>query len=192
GTICWTIQLIPQIWKSWREKSTDGLSEHLVFFWGAAGFFMGIYAIVQDLNIPLIVQPQLFSALCFLSWTQCQYYGHRRSKLTCIGLYAICLGFLGGLQAGMIYAIRPSYRKGNDAGVEFIGICSTVIISVALLPQYYEIYKHREVVGISVLFMTIDMLGGVSYSLVAVMDGAVILLALILNPLAKRRRKREA
>lgn len=141
---------------------------------------------------------------------QCQYYGHRRSKLTCIGLYAICLGFLGGLQAGMIYAIRPSYRKGNDAGVEFIGICSTVIISVALLPQYYEIYKHREVVGISVLFMTIDMLGGVcndlslafksqfnviggvSYSLVAVMDAGIVLLALILNPIAARRRRRDA
>lgn len=45
----------------------------LRFFWGTAGLFMGIYAIVQDLNIPLIVQPQLFSALCFLSWTQVGY-----------------------------------------------------------------------------------------------------------------------
>ena len=28
-------------------------------------------------------------------------------------------------------------------------------------PQYYEIWKRKEVVGISVPFMTIDMLGGV-------------------------------
>ena len=28
-------------------------------------------------------------------------------------------------------------------------------------PQYYEIYKHREVVGISITFMLIDLLGGV-------------------------------
>ena len=28
-------------------------------------------------------------------------------------------------------------------------------------PQYYEIYKHKEVIGISLLFMTIDALGGV-------------------------------
>lgn len=28
-------------------------------------------------------------------------------------------------------------------------------------PQYYEIYKRGEVVGISIPFMTIDMLGGV-------------------------------
>lgn len=28
-------------------------------------------------------------------------------------------------------------------------------------PQYYEIYKHREVVGISILFIIVDLLGGV-------------------------------
>lgn len=117
---------------------------------------------------------------------------------------------LAGFQAGMVYAIRPSYEKGNQAGAEFFGIFSSIVIAVALLPQYWDIYKRREVVGISVPFMTIDMLGGVfndlslafksdfnviasvTYSLVVVMDGAVILLALILNPLAKRRRKREA
>lgn len=93
-------------------------------------------------------------------------------------------------------------------------------------PQYYEIWKHGEVIGISIPFMTVDMLGGVfndlslafksdfnviasvTYSLVVVsvipcfanagligrqvMDGIVILLALILNPLARRRRKRAA
>ena len=28
-------------------------------------------------------------------------------------------------------------------------------------PQYWEIYKFKEVIGISVLFMLVDMLGGV-------------------------------
>lgn len=31
---------------------------------------MGVYAIVQNINIPLIVQPQLFGALAFLSFAQ--------------------------------------------------------------------------------------------------------------------------
>ena len=31
GTICWTVQLIPQVWKSWRAKSTEGLSHWLVY-----------------------------------------------------------------------------------------------------------------------------------------------------------------
>ncbi|GBE86624.1 hypothetical protein SCP_0905030 [Sparassis crispa] len=110
----------------------------------------------------------------------------------------------------MVYAVRPSYRRGDQGPVEAFGILSSAIISLALLPQYYEIYKHREVVGISVTFMTVDMLGGVfsdlslafkqkfdviaavTYSLVVVLDGIVIVLALILNPLAAKRRKRAA
>lgn len=28
-------------------------------------------------------------------------------------------------------------------------------------PQYWEIYKYREVIGISLLFMVVDILGGV-------------------------------
>ncbi|KAK7687829.1 hypothetical protein QCA50_009048 [Cerrena zonata] len=110
----------------------------------------------------------------------------------------------------MIYAVRPSFNAGNEKAVKFFGIFSSVIISCALFPQYYEIYRHREVVGISVMFMLVDLLGGlfndlslafkdefdviagVTYTLVVVLDGIVILLALILNPLARRRRKREA
>ncbi|KZT03515.1 uncharacterized protein LAESUDRAFT_704493 [Laetiporus sulphureus 93-53] len=209
GTICWTVQLIPQIWKSWRTKSIEGLSEYLPLFWGVASAPLGVYAIVQDLNIPLILQPQLFGALCFAPWLQCQYYGRKRSLRTCLLLYAACTITMVGFELGMVYAVRPSYRKGNTRGVEFFGILSSIMISLALLPQYYEIYQLREVIGISIPFMTIDMLGevfsnlslafkssfdvvaGVTYSIVftwlQVMDGLIILLALILNPLARRR-----
>jgi len=84
--------------------------------------------------------------------------------------------------------------------VRFIGILSSTLISTALLPQYYEIYKHRAVLGISLPFMFIDLLGGVfsilslvfkrhidvlaavAYALVVVMDGLVLVLAMLLNP----------
>lgn len=70
---------------------------------------MGVYAIVQDLNVPLIVQPQLFGALCLLSWAQCQFYGAPRRPLrVCVALYAACLCALAGFQAGVVYAIRVS------------------------------------------------------------------------------------
>lgn len=210
GTICWAVQIIPQIWKSWREKSTEGLSHTLVLLWAISGPFLGVYAIVQNLNIPLIVQPQLFSVLCLVSWAQCQYYGNKRSRSTTITIFIVMVAVFGGFEAGMVFAIRPASNAGNKRPVQFFGIFSSVLISVALLPQYYEIYKHREVVGISILFMLIDLLGGlfnvlslafkdkldviaaVTYSLVVVLDGIVILLAVILNPIAKRRRKREA
>ncbi|CCM02556.1 uncharacterized protein FIBRA_04659 [Fibroporia radiculosa] len=37
-----------------------------------------------------------------------------------------------------------------------------------------------------------DVIAAVTYSVVVVMDGAVLVLALILNPIARRRRKRAA
>ncbi|EMD39084.1 hypothetical protein CERSUDRAFT_122553 [Gelatoporia subvermispora B] len=210
GTICWTVQLIPQIWKSWRDKSTEGLSHWLLLMWGISGAFLGVYSIVQDLNIPLILQPQLFGVLSFVSWGQCQYYGKKRSRTMVIVMVITAIAVTGGFEAGMVYAVRPSFNRGNDGPVEAFGIISAIIISLALLPQYYEIHKHREVVGISMIFMTVDCLGGifndlslafkakfditagVTYSMVVLLDGTVLLLAATLNPLARRRRKRAA
>lgn len=38
--------------------------------WGLAALPLGVYAIVQNLNIPLILQPQLFALLSLISWAQ--------------------------------------------------------------------------------------------------------------------------
>ncbi|KAK0239093.1 PQ loop repeat-domain-containing protein [Armillaria nabsnona] len=210
GAVCWTIQLLPQIWKTWREKSTEGLSPWLVLIWGLTSIFLGVYAIVQKLSIALIVQPQLFGTLSLISWGQCQYYDNhwsiKRSVLTVVSIVSL----IGGLQAGMVFALRPSYEHGNHRGVDFFGVFASVMLAAGLLPQFYEIYKHQEVIGISKLFMLVDLLGGVfsllslvfrdtfdvlagvAYSLVVVLDGLVIILAMILNPLACRRRRRAA
>ncbi|PIL25155.1 hypothetical protein GSI_13044 [Ganoderma sinense ZZ0214-1] len=207
GTICWTVQLIPQVWKSWRTKSTDGLSEYLMLLWGMSCIFLGVYAIVQNLNVPLIVQPQIMSVLSYVSWAQCQYYGRKRPKMTAILMGVTIIVVSGGLEAGLIFAIRPAFNRGNKAPVTFFGIVSTVLLSCGLLPQYYEIYKYKEVIGVSLMFMFVDMMGGVfsdlslafkdrfdivagvAYSLVVVLDGIVLLCALVLNPRAQRRRK---
>ncbi|KAI0343011.1 hypothetical protein BDW22DRAFT_1329365 [Trametopsis cervina] len=209
GTVCWMIQLLPQIWKSWKSKSTEGLSPFIGFLWAISGAFLGVYVIVQDLNIPLIVQPQVLSFLCLVSWSQCLYYSHGRPFRSCMAWLVFMVLLLAGFEAGMVFAIRPAYRAGNHKPVQFFGIMSSILLSVALLPQYYEIYKHGEVIGISIPFMAIDLLGGVfsdlslvfkprfdviagvAYSLVVVLDGIVILLALVLNPSAARKRRRE-
>lgn len=68
---------------------------------------------------------------------------------------------VGGLEASMVFAIRPSYNNGNIRGVQFFGIFSSILLSAALLPQYHEIFKRKEVVGISIAFMLIDILGGI-------------------------------
>lgn len=68
---------------------------------------------------------------------------------------------VGGLEAGVVFAIRPSYYNGNRRAVHFFGIFSSILTTVALVPQYYEIYKRKEVIGISITFMVVDLLGGV-------------------------------
>ncbi|KAI0731375.1 PQ loop repeat-domain-containing protein [Earliella scabrosa] len=210
GTICWTIQLLPQLWLTYRTKSVEGLSEWLMLIWGIAGSFLGTYSVVEGLSVPLILQPQLFGSLCLVSWAQCQYYGRKRSRAASLALFVVALALFAGFEVGTIFAVTPAYNAGNTAPVQFFGIFSTVLIAVALFPQYYEIYKHKEVIGISIPFMIVDLLGGVfnslslafkdnypvvagvTYALVVLLDGIVILCAVILNPLARRRRRRLA
>jgi hypothetical protein len=75
-------------------------------------------------------------------------------------------------------AVKPSYRRGTSgakAGVRFLGILSSALLSCEFVcpaaagayrsncgcrPQYYEIYRLRAVVGISLTFMAVDLLGG--------------------------------
>ncbi|KAL5531706.1 hypothetical protein ACEPAG_4583 [Sanghuangporus baumii] len=207
GTVCWTGQIIPQIWKSWREKSTEGLSPWLMLIWGISSVFLGVFVIVQDLNIPLIVQPQVFGFLSMLSWCQCLYYGYKFPLRKVAPIFLLIIASLGGFEAGMIFAIRPAVDNGNQRPVTFFGIMTSILLAAGLLPQYWEIIRFREVKGISLPFITIDtlggvfsllslvfrekfdVLGGVAYSLVVVMDSIVIILALILNPRAERRRR---
>ncbi|KAJ3517762.1 hypothetical protein NLJ89_g311 [Agrocybe chaxingu] len=210
GTICWTGQLIPQIWKSYHEKSTKGLSPWLVFLWGLSAIFQGAYSILQDLNIPLIVQPQLFGFLCFLSWGQCHYYGGHRSPRVSILITLVAMVFLGTLESVLVVTLRPSHNRGKHAPADFFGIFASVLLSLAIFPQYREIYKYKEVIGISLVFISIDIMGGifnnlslafkeefdiiasVMYSAVVVLESVIVIAALILNPRAHRRRRRYA
>ncbi|KAJ3979983.1 PQ loop repeat-domain-containing protein [Lentinula detonsa] len=243
GTVCWMVQLFPQIYKSYQEKNTVGLSDLMILSWALGGVFLGIYAVVQNLNIPLIMQPQIFGTLSVICWaqvrawqfcimtqilefrfgklitfdhfslsTQCQYYRRRWSPLKTIIVGSSLWFVFGGFEAGMVYALRSPYDHGNkhaESAISFFGIMSTVVITGALVPQYYQIYKYKEVVGLSIPCMTIDLLGGVfsdlslifrpgsfnvlagiTYSLVVVTDGAVIVAAVILNPRARKARRR--
>ncbi|KAF9269052.1 hypothetical protein L218DRAFT_891012, partial [Marasmius fiardii PR-910] len=216
GAVCWMVQLIPQIWKTFRTKNTEGLSEYLVLIWGISGAFLGTYTIIKDFNIPLVLQPHIFTVLALVSWGQasCLYYGRRWSVknafLAPLGIMVVAAAF----EVAMVFVVRPSYREGLSGGItgtRFFGIFFSVLLAIGLLPEYYEICKHGEVIGISITFMLIDALGGVfsdlslifahgefdiiaavGYTLVFAMDMVIVVAALILNPLARRKRNRMA
>jgi uncharacterized protein with PQ loop repeat len=74
GTVCWCVQLVPQIWRNYRTKSTEGLPAAMMLIWSISGVPFGVYAVAQRFNIPLIIQPQCFCILCGVSWAQCLIY----------------------------------------------------------------------------------------------------------------------
>jgi len=76
GAILWCIQLLPQIWKSWRAKSTTGLSPWLMFTWLVSMGFLAIYNITQKLSIPLQIQPELCGMLILISLNLCNIQDH--------------------------------------------------------------------------------------------------------------------
>ncbi|KIM22827.1 hypothetical protein M408DRAFT_78446 [Serendipita vermifera MAFF 305830] len=209
GTILWSGQIIPQIYKSYREKTTAGLSGLLMLLWAVSGAFLGVYTIVRNINIPLIVQPQVFGALAALSWVQTLYYDPKRSLWVCSLIFLTFVVVFAAFEAGMVYATRAAIEAGNQHVLPFFGGFSAVLIAVALIPQYIEIYRLKEVRGISLLFMALDIGGGIfsllslvfkpefdgvaslSYIGVIVLDGIIVILQFILNPRAQRRRERE-
>jgi hypothetical protein len=76
------------------------------FLWSIAGLTLGIYTVVQDLNLPLILQPQLFGFFTLLSWGQCMYYGAARSRTWCLVTIGGTLSLWGALEAVLAFSLR--------------------------------------------------------------------------------------
>ncbi|KAK6829863.1 hypothetical protein PG995_004435 [Apiospora arundinis] len=167
GTILWCIQLIPQIWANWRTKKTDGLPASMMFLWAACGVPFGAYAIIQNFNIPIQVQPQCFMVLSIVSWVQILMYTHKWPtwKATTLGL-AVTLA-CGGIEATLILTLRVLYERGHDTPVVVVGVVASVLLAGGLVPPYGEIWKRRgRVVGINWVFLSMDC-AGAFFSLLA-------------------------
>ncbi|KAF2655676.1 PQ loop repeat protein [Lophiostoma macrostomum CBS 122681] len=160
GTVCWCVQLAPQIWRNYRTKTTEGLPATMMFMWSASGVPFGAYAIAQRFNIPLIVQPQCFCVLCGVSWGQCLYYGRKwRALPTTLFLTALFLLF-GGIQTGLVFAIQGPYSRGTSWPVTLIGIIAFIMLLAGYVPIPFELIKRRgRVVGIDFVFLAIDWFG---------------------------------
>ncbi|MCJ1257865.1 hypothetical protein MMC24_005691 [Lignoscripta atroalba] len=160
GTVFWCVQLVPQVWYNWRKKKTDGLPGLMMFLWASCAVPFGVYAIVQNFNIPIQVQPQVFCLLSLVSWTQILIYNNGWRTWTA-SLLATALGlFFGGLQAALILVLRPLYDRGISWPMTLVGVVAAVLLAAGLIPPYYEIWKRRgRVVGINWVFLSIDWLG---------------------------------
>ncbi|EMD95349.1 hypothetical protein COCC4DRAFT_150434 [Bipolaris maydis ATCC 48331] len=167
GTVFWCVQLVPQIWRNYRTKSTVGLPESMMLLWSISGVPFGAYAIAQQFNIPLIVQPQCFGVLCGVSWVQCLVYGRKWKAWTASLLLVVLLIIFAGVEVGLVFAIRPPYSRGVEWPVLLIGIVAFLTLISGYLPIPFELLKRRgRVVGIDFIFLAIDW-NGAFFSLMA-------------------------
>ena len=156
GTVLWSVQLIPQVWKNYRRHGVDGLSMFLFIMWIIAAEFYGPYAIIQHLNIPIQIQPQSWCFFCIIVVVQVLHYDHGWDTCKCI--WAVCgsSAVLGGIQVGFVFALR---EHPSDWSIKVFGALAAVFIFVGLLPPYLDIWRQHRVRGFSWLFLAIDMLG---------------------------------
>ncbi|KAK6343490.1 hypothetical protein TWF730_011080 [Orbilia blumenaviensis] len=159
GAVCWSVQLIPQIVINYRRHHTIGLQPSMMLLWAFAGVPLGIYNIVSGFNIALQIQPQILTFLSLVTWAQCLYYSSKWSLKKCTLVTSAVGATLGGLEAGLIFALRIPKRNGLQWPLTLMAVLSAVFLSLGVLTHYWDIYTHKTVRGISFLFVFIDALG---------------------------------
>ncbi|KAI8945556.1 PQ loop repeat-domain-containing protein [Xylaria longipes] len=160
GTVLWSVQLVPQAWTNRRTKTTEGFPATMMFLWAISGVPFGIYAIVQNFNIPIQVQPQVFMFLCLVNWGQILLYSHKWPLWKVLGVTTGTAAVFAGIEAALILTLRPVYKAGNETPVIVIGVVAAILLAAGLLPPYGEAWKRRgRVIGINFVFLTMDSLG---------------------------------
>ncbi|PYI12661.1 PQ loop repeat protein [Aspergillus sclerotiicarbonarius CBS 121057] len=189
GTVFWCIQLIPQIWYNWRRKKTEGLPPAMGFLWAVCAVPMGVYLILQKVNLPMQIQPQIFGTFSAIIWAQILHYDHDystfKATVACMGLLAI----MGGVEVLLVLTLRIPYNKGITWPDILVGAIATVLLAGGMVPIYFELWKRDgRVVGINWIFLCIDTMGGLFslFALVAqgsfdILGGVMYLVVVILE-----------
>ncbi|KAI6756242.1 hypothetical protein HG530_011978 [Fusarium avenaceum] len=159
--------LIPQIIVNYRRHNATGLQPSMMMLWAWAGVPLGVYNIVKEYNVALRIQPQILTFLSLVTWIQCYYYERKwsvyRSLLVVVPIAAV----MGGIQAGLIIALRVAKSHDLDWPLILMASLSAALLAAGVLTHYWDIWTHRTVRGISFLFVAIDAAGDV-FSLASV------------------------
>lgn len=184
GTVCWCIQLLPQIRYIIKQKDTTGFNPIFMGLWLIASPFLACYAFISNQNIAIRIQPNLFMVFCLVAYyLSCLYPPHKKSKKF---IYGTIGGFLLScviLEVGFIPWLKPLYAKGTHWPALVFGIISGIVLAAGILPLYYELF-HRQgrVVGISFVFLSIDSLGAY-LSIISVILGTMDVMGIVMYSL---------
>ena len=141
----------------------------MMLLWASAGVPLGVYNIVKEFNVALQVQAQILTTLSLITWAQCYYYGKGWQLAKCIGV-VLCLGtFLGGLEAGLVFALQIALARGTVWPATFMAVLAATLLALGVLRHYWDIWQQRTVRGISFIFVAIDAAGDL-FSLLSIRE----------------------
>ncbi|KAL4806066.1 PQ loop repeat-domain-containing protein [Aspergillus unguis] len=180
GAVCWSIQLLPQIVINYRRHDTAGLQASMMMLWAMAGVPLGVYNIVNELNVALRVQAQILTFLSLITWAQCLYYGKKYSISKCTMAVIALLVVLGGIEAGLIFALRAAKDRNLEWPMILMAVLSACFLAAGVLRHYWDIYIHRTVRGISFIFVGIDAAGDLFSLISVVFEPQIDILAMVI------------
>ncbi|KAL3452890.1 PQ loop repeat-domain-containing protein [Aspergillus insuetus] len=161
GTVLWCIQLLPQIWSNWRRKDTEGFPQLMMLLWGVCAVPMGAYFVLQEVNIPLQIQPQVFGFFSLVAWGQILHYTHKFSCLKATAMVIGTVALFAGVEAALILSLRIPYTNGITWPDLLVGVIAAICLAGGLIPPYFELWKRGgRVIGINWFFLGTDTLGG--------------------------------
>jgi hypothetical protein len=148
-------------------------------FWAWAGVPLGVYNIVSRFNIALQIQPQILTMLSLTTWIQCYYYERKWSVVKALSLVVPVACVMGGIEAGLIFAVRAGIRNGYQWPSNLLAALAAVLLALGVLEQYLAIWRHRSVEGISFLFCGIDALGDITSMISVVFERRLQVVGLV-------------
>lgn len=108
-----------QAYKTYRRKTTDGVSPWMMLIWALSGVFLGNYNIGVNVAVPLIVQPQLFSFIAYICLAQELYYGSPQwSRWKAVAMFVFLCIFSGVLEVALLFAYWVSLNRDGMSSID--------------------------------------------------------------------------
>lgn len=141
---------------------------------------LGVYNVADDYNIALQVQPNILIFLSLFTWAQCQYYGKKRAlKSVCLVSAAIGIS-LGGIEAGLVFALRVANERGQKWAATVMAIVAAILLAGGVLRHYVDMWRTRSDAGLSLKFALLDASGDVASLLSVIFQPSLSILGLVI------------
>ncbi|SGZ40074.1 uncharacterized protein HGUI_02274 [Hanseniaspora guilliermondii] len=149
--------------------------------WLSATPFLAAYAFISNQNIAIRIQPNLFMVFCLGAYyMSCLYPPHKKSNRFIYCSVCIFLLYCAIIEVGFIPWLKPLYAKGTTWPALVFGIISGVLLAAGILPLYYELFQRQgEVVGVSFIFLFVDSMGAY-LSILSVVLGTMDIMGIVM------------